>query len=107
MYVATAEVTWLIFFDVELEMAQEVSRTQTEGIAAMIFLIVPRLQSPLVLIESSRQKAMIKRILHCLNPQYTLFRYPPRQSPQGQAHNILIQLFRFDQVQQQLLTIQP
>lgn len=50
---------------------------------------------------------MIKRILHSLNPQRTLFRYPPRQSSQGQAHSILIQLFRLDQVQQQLLTIQP
>jgi hypothetical protein len=42
-----------MLFDIKLKMTQEVPGAEAEGIAAVIFLIVPRLKIPFVLIKSA------------------------------------------------------
>jgi hypothetical protein len=42
----------------ELKLREEVSGAEAEGIAAMVLLVLPRLESALILVQSSRKKTV-------------------------------------------------
>ena len=73
----------------------------------MLIAEVPRFHFSLVLVKSSRQKATVKSVLYRFDSQNWFGRRSPRQDTESKRESCLVELFRFDDVKDELLPSEP